>query len=213
MFNTLNFVWWNAVLVFVLEFIVVAMLISPSFTAKQLDIEFGYIQETMGEETMLQVKERARHWYKTAFIETGVYSGTFELVMPSNRERAASGGMTIGRDEVFPIVERQLKSMWLGILQITVRIVHLLVWMPFILMLAWPFIVDGVYQRKIAFMSFQHASAVRNRWSLRGAYLVLFVCCLVLLSPFAIPALFFPAMGLVTAMSIGVAIGNMQKRM
>lgn len=213
MFNTLNFVWWNAVLVFVLEFILVAALISPTFTAKQLEIEMGYIAETMGMDTMNEVRADAMSIYQKMFIDTGIYEGSFHLLIPTNQEKKASGAMRIGEFEIFPHVERQLKSLWLGVLQVVVRTVHMTIWLPFILMLSWPFIVDGIYQRKIRFMGFSHASSVRNRWALRAIYLMLFIGALIMLSPFAVPALLFPAIGMVSALAAGFSISNMQKRM
>lgn len=213
MFNSFSLVWWNIVGVFVLEILVIGMLISPSFTTAQLNKEFEYIRASMGDDAAAMVKEESHKYYKKLFIDTGIYQSTFQLVLPSKAQKERSVGMEkLGEDTIFPLVKEKLQSMWLSILQLTVRFFHTLIWLPAILLIIVPFFLDGLYQRKIRIASFQHASALRHRVGFRIIFTVAFLVTVILLSPFAIHPFAYPIMGAVVAWALSYAMANMMKR-
>lgn len=205
--------FWNIIGVFILQFVVVCLLIPQEFVEGEISKELRDISQKLGSETATEIRDDTNYYFNAIFINTGFYSHVHKMLIPSESQRERSRGMEdIGKD-IFPFVESRLKSLWVSITQAIMRFFHFVAWLPFLLILIVPAILDGIYQRKIRITTFRHVSAVRHRFGLRGIWLTVLVMFIISLLPISLPTLLFPFIGAALAIMINASITFTQKRL
>lgn len=203
-----------AVMLLIIEVVLVAAVIPRSYTESQIAKEISLVSGMMGERHALIMQERARGWFNTAFIDSGVYDATFDFFIPNEQARRKSKGMEdLGRDNIFPYVEKTLISMWTGILQSTLRVSHYILWWPFFVLAVLPSVGDAYYQRKIKQTTFRHSSPFRYRYAVNSLTLVLTLFAMSIFLPVAIPPLTVPIGFAVIGISASFIASNLQKKM
>lgn len=213
MTDILKFTFWNAIGVFLLEFLLICLLIPETFVKAQMREEVMDIADKLGIETAEHVRTTTTDIFDTMFVKTGIYTTVHRMVIPTEAERQRSVGMEDLGKGIFPIVEDRLQAMWYSVTQVILRVVHLMVWLPFLLLIIIPAILDGVYQRKIRISTFRHVSALRHRLGFQGVVVIIFALFILAMMPFAIPTLLYPAVGVAVAFLFNMSITFTQKRL
>ncbi len=213
MHNVLTYTFWNAIGIFILEFLLICLLIPESFVKAQIKYEVMDIADKLGAATAQEVRQDTTKIFDSIVVDTGIYTTLHRMVIPSRAEQQRSKGMeSLGKD-IFPFVQSRLEAMWYSVSQAIMRLVHFLVWLPFLLLLIIPAMLDGVFQRRIRITTFRHVSALRHRMGFRGIVVIIFGLFIIALMPFGIPTLVFPVIGAAIAFLINMSITFTQKRL
>ena len=171
------------------------------------------ITDKLGRPTAEEVRTQTTEIFDSLFVKTGIYTTVHRMVIPTEAERMRSVGMEDMGKGIFPFVEQRLEAMWYSVTQVILRVMHLWVWLPFLLLIIIPAILDGVYQRKIRISTFRHVSALRHRAGFQGVVIIIFGLFMLAMLPFAIPTLLFPVIGVAIAFLINMSITFTQKRL
>jgi len=213
MTDILKFTFWNALGVFLLEFILICLLIPESFVKTQMREEVMDIADKLGQPTAEEVRTKTTDTFDKLFVRSGVYTTIHRMVIPTEAERMRSVGMEDLGQGIFPYVEERLEAMWYSVTQVIMRVFHFMIWLPFLLLIIVPAILDGIYQRKIRISTFRHVSALRHRAGFQGVVTIVFGLFILAMMPFSIPTLLFPVVGVAIAFMVNMSITFTQKRL
>jgi hypothetical protein len=213
MTDILKFTFWNALGVFLLEFILICLLIPESFVKTQMREEVMDIADKLGQPTAEEVRTKTTDTFDKLFVRSGVYTTIHRMVIPTEAERMRSVGMEDLGQGIFPYVEERLEAMWYSVTQVIMRVFHFMIWLPFLLLIIVPAILDGIYQRKIRISTFRHVSALRHRAGFQGVVTIIFGLFILAMMPFSIPTLLFPVVGVAIAFMVNMSITFTQKRL
>ncbi|WP_304526730.1 DUF4400 domain-containing protein [Halomonas sp. I5-271120] len=167
----------------------------------------------LGESTQLALTSDAERMFNSLMMDTGVYQAVHQFFIPTEEERLASGAMKdLGRSEVFPYAESRVQALAMIVFQVMIRISEIMLWMPYLLVLAVPAIYDGYCQWHINRSSYQYSSPLMHRYGMRGMGLVLLASLMISIVPLPIPPVVVPVAGFCMIAFLGITIKNIQKR-
>lgn len=208
----MNKPWFVVVILLLLEATVILLLIPGDWTKKQIKIEQRYVEQTLGEETREWVKKRANSWYNYAILDSGFYEGALNTLIPTETEKKRSRGMEKMGQDWFAWVEGRLNAFMNAAYQFFSRLALLLAWLPYMLILAIPASYDGLMTWKIKRTNFDYSSPVMHRYAVRGASYLVFGLLAAFMAPIALNPVIIPVALMGTIVLIGLAMGNVQKR-
>ena len=103
-----------SLLIWFIEFIVVAAMISESWSYQVIDKEREMAVQFLGENTAQQIQRETDATYDSLFVQTGIVATVYKYFIPTEETRRRSGSLAdLGRDNVFPIIEERLNA-WIG---------------------------------------------------------------------------------------------------
>jgi len=203
-----------SVLIWVIEALVVAAMISVSWSHRIGELEEKWMISYIGQEQTEIIQAKAQALYSGAFLETGVMENSYYFFIPSEEERSRSLGFEdFGRKDIFPFIRSRLDVIWMSVYQICQRIFMIGIWAPYALILLVPFITDGMVNRKIKQYGFDYSSPFLHRYSVWVFGLVCYISFLALFAPIPIPISIMPFACMLMAVSLGVFASNVQKRL
>ena len=157
-----------------------ALLIPEEYVLKMIDDERQANYAFLGYEAARNTEGRAERWFDALFVKTGVMDASYRATTTPEKE----GLRDLDRlneilDQGLQWAETRLRVLWAAAFQFMVRISVAVMWLPFIVLILIPFIVDSLVSRKIKAASFAitspHLQALGSRslfWLAIG-YLVL----------------------------------------
>jgi len=203
----------GAVLLYLLEFILIAALFTEHWALAVQHREEGWMRAWLGPTATRELIARTERWYGAAFIESGAMRVTYEWMIPSKEERAKSGAFAgVGETTLYPFLKRRLDSVWRSIYQATERISEVVAWAPLLAVVIVGFIAEGVFGRGVKQASFDYASPLRHRIGVVVLVVLTVLCLFGLVLPFPVHPLLIPAAGLLYAVLARMVIANTQKR-
>lgn len=204
--------WFVALMIIVLEIIIVAVLVPGDFTGRSIQTEQEMIEKSLGADTLSWVRERSGGWFQTTMIDSGVKSGIYNHLIPTEEQKARSVGLEKFGEGWFNLVANRIDSLMLVVQQSYMRLALLSIWAPYMLLLLIPAIYDGMQTWRIKVTNFDYASPVLHRYSVRLLGLSLASIVILFLSPLPVPPSATPVILMVMCVAIGLVIGNYQKR-
>lgn len=167
----------------------------------------------LGEEAQLQLTSQAESMFKSVMVDTGFYRAIHEFFIPTEEQRLASRGLeNLGRDDVFPYAEARVQAFALIIFQVMIRVSEILLWLPYLVILAIPAVYDGYNQWHINRSSYNYSSPLMHRYGVRGMGLVLLGSLMISIVPLPIPPIVVPVAGFCMIAFLGITIKYLQKR-
>ncbi len=167
----------------------------------------------LGEAAQLQLTSKAESMFKSVMVDTGAYRAIHEFFIPTEEQRIASRGLeNLGKDNVFPYAEARVKAFALIIFQVLIRISEILLWLPYLVILAIPAVYDGYNQWHINRSSYNYSSPLMHRYGVRGMGLVLLGSLMISIIPLPIPPIVVPVAGFCMIAFLGITIKYLQKR-
>ena len=203
---------WLLVWVIALESIIITVLLPGNWTASVIEQESELLEIRLGPEESRWVHEKARSWYNSSLIETGVYSAAYNHLMPSIEERRKSVGMKDMGSNWFEWVGGRLQSTANAYYHILSRFALLLPWAPYFIILLAPAIYDGIASWKIKRTNFAYTSPLLHQYSTNSIIYVLIGLVALFLAPIVLDPTIIPASIMVICVMAGLMIGNLQKR-
>jgi len=205
--------FWLMIWVIAIESIIITVLLPGDWTANVIQQESKLLEIRLGPEEARWVHERARDWYNSSLIETGIYQATYNHLLPTLTEKQNSVGMEDFGSPWFNWVESRLQSMANAYYHILARFALLLIWVPYFLILLIPAIYDGFTTWRIKRTNFEYSSPLLHQYSTNTIIYVLIGLVAIFLAPIVLDPTVIPAAIMLMCVMSGLMIGNFQKRM
>lgn len=203
---------WLVLWALVLELLVILVLIPGDWTDKAIEKEKELVAKSLGSKSQVWMQGKADAWYQSAIIDSGVYENTHFLLIPTKKEKERSRGMERMGQLWFEWVESRIDAIGSAIYQFFTRTALLLIWAPYILILFFPSLYDGIMTRRIKTTNFDYPSPILHRYSLRLIFYIGIGLMIAFFAPIAIDPLIIPVALITVSALIGVNVGNFQKR-
>ncbi len=204
--------FWMVILLFVIELGVVLLLVPRDWTQQAIIKEEGYVERTLGQQSRDWIQGRANNWYQKSMVDSGAYEAMYQHLIPSQQQKANSRGAQDLGVLFFKWWEGRLEALSLVIYQLFTRLALILLWLPYMTILFVPALFDGYMTLKIKRTNFAYASPVIHRYSVRGIRTLGIAMLIAFFLPIALDPIFIPVMLMAGCVFIGLAAGNLQKR-
>ncbi|MFC1336960.1 MAG: DUF4400 domain-containing protein [gamma proteobacterium symbiont of Clathrolucina costata] len=204
---------WLAIWIVAIEAIIVTVLIPGDWTARVIEQESELLEMRLGAEEHRWVHDRARSWFNSTLMESGVYQTALNHIVPTEEEKARSKGMEEMGGVWFSWAEGRLQAMANAYYHILARLALLLTWAPYFLILLIPAVFDGITTWRIKRTNYDYSSPLLHQYSTLGiAYVVIGMVAL-FLAPIVLDPTLIPAAMMIVCVMAGLMVGNLQKRM
>lgn len=199
--------WWGLVLL-IIQIIAVLILVPSTQMESVYYGEQKQIIETFGAKAGNGIHERSSEWYDFLFEDSGVNFQTRRLFIPRSYDEGweVSGAEEIGHNEVFPYIAERGRALSIFCQLVVQRISQISVWLPFVLMLFIPTLIDGYFVWKKKKYSYSYSSPWISKWAVKIVQIFLIIALIALLLPFTINAYIFPTLGMFLAPIVAMSI-------
>lgn len=204
--------FWPVIWVIAFEIVVVLLLVPGEFTQRAISKEADYIERSLGVQSLRWVTGTADRWYDRWIVRSGAYEAIHNHLIPTDKERERSRGLQKAGSSWFKWVQGRIDALANVAYQLCMRLALLLLWAPYMLLLLFPAAYDGKMTRMIRRTNFSYASPVLHRYSVRGLVFVFGALLTLFILPIAIDPMVIPIALMCACVLMGVAIGNLQKR-
>jgi len=188
------------------------VLFGKNYVLNQMERERHLTANVLGSAAEQSIYSQAYVIYDALFKKTGVMKASFNLIAPTDAQRARSGGLENFGEAYFSHSVKRLTVFWNSLFQATYRAVLMFHWLPYMLPLFLPAIIDGLMTREIKKHNYGYASAVRYHMGIHFLITVFLIVPIYLLMPFAITPLAIPAIGFLQAIILMFTAANLQKQ-
>ncbi len=178
---------------FFIEIIAIAILVPSSWTENTIRSESQWIRARMGRESAVWIETTAARWYNRVVVETGFLNAAYRHLLPSEAEKKRSRGLEhLGEKVYFPYIEARLNVFFYTVYQLFARLALLIAWLPFLLIVAVPAVMDGMLSRRIRRLTFAYNSPLVHGCAAAAVMYAAVLLFLSLFAPVAVPPEFFP---------------------
>jgi hypothetical protein len=203
---------WLVAWLLVIEVLVILLLVPGDWTDKTIRRESELVEQNLGYEARQWISDTAGDWYKTSVLDSGFYAAMYHTLIPTEEERRKSKGMENMGQAWFVWVEGRIEAFTNVIYQFYTRLALLSSWAPYLLILFIPAVYDGLMSWKIKRTNFDYASPVVHRYSIRGTFFLSMGLFITFFAPIALNPIVIPAVMMCCCVLLGLAFGNLQKR-
>ncbi len=203
---------WVAIWIIAIEAIVVTVLVPGDWTARVIEQESELLERRLGPTEHRWVHDRARDWFNSSLIDSGIYQTVLNHIIPTKEEKARSKGMENMGKGWFTWAESRLQAMANAYYHILSRMALLATWAPYFLILLVPAIYDGISTWRIKRTNFAYASPALHQYSTKGIGLIVITLVALFLAPIVLDPTLIPAAMMIACVMAGLMIGNFQKR-
>ncbi len=177
----------------------------PAHSIRQaIQKEWHALGRALGPQARKDILRNAESLFRMLYTDSGLLAGSYRIAEQGRRRRT-------GRhrpDEYRGLLRLRLDSFWANQYQLSIRLSQLLYWLPCLLALLVPSIVDGLVRRKIRSFNFRYHSAERFKLGLRLLGILLVALVLSLLFPWSVSPYWIPAAGMLLALCLMFVIAN-----
>ncbi|RYY74445.1 MAG: DUF4400 domain-containing protein [Gammaproteobacteria bacterium] len=202
---------WVIIWVLLIEAVIVLVLIPGNWMDTVIDRESKLIEGRMGQSESEWIKSRAHDIYKRNLIDNGFYKAAHDHLIPPSERKQAKGWENFGAG-YFTWIDGRMRALAKIFYHFSQRFVVMRMWLPFLLILLIPAIIDGICSWKVKREGFAYSSSILHRWSYAATGWVVVIQIAVFLMPYPIDPLVMPFQGVFMCIFIGIFLGNMQKR-
>lgn len=159
--------------------------------------------------------DRATDYFSKFFVETGIQAESFYVFIPKESASADSTAVQLERDAeatVIPWFESRLRTTWVTVYLLMMRLSVALLWLPLVLLTFTPFLIDAMVSRKIKMTSFQITSPHMQGIASRAIPLSILGYLLALMLPLYISPLWVPFLLILTSALSWVVVAHFVKR-
>ncbi|MBU2952232.1 DUF4400 domain-containing protein [Marinobacter sp. F3R08] len=196
-------------LLIALEVLFIAALLPGKWSETAMQKEAQMIESISGREHRDQVLSNATSWYTKSLVDTGVWQAMFNMLIPEDKLREKS---VIKADGWFNVVDDRLTAVQQSVYLIFVRVSLLFTWLPYVPLLLLPALWDGLMTWNIKKTNFDYSSPILHRYAIRGAAAIAVVTMVMFMMPLPVAPIYIPIALMFTVVAVGIAAGNLQKR-
>lgn len=174
--------------------------------------EQSAVVDMIGDDAAARIRARGADWYEKVFVDTGVVENVFGMYVITDEQRQSERIIrSRATDLFFAWWEDRVRMMFTVFYQASVRLAYAAYWLPFGLIVALPWLIDGAVQRKIKQTNFDYSSPVRHRYSLYLVEVVVVSIFFLMFAPMPLPAWYVPGVYVLCAVATGFIAANTQK--
>lgn len=196
------------VIAFFFMFIAVPIVATPSGVWANVKTELEMLQSAMGSETAGRIASTATGVYNILFVESGAIPQIKRARVTSQEEKQSEevfGNLSVG----MAVLSRNYIDTFSALTYVlTIRLLILLTWAPFVLPFFAGAVCEGVARRKIKYDTFGQYGAVFYASAMHASVLIGVLPLIYLVSPFPITPFFVPFWAVCAALPIITAIAN-----
>lgn len=183
---------WAVWILFV-EILLVAVLVPSTWTENAIRTENQWVRDRMGSDSAAWIERTATRWYTATVVDSGFLEAAYRHMIPSEEEKRRSRGLEgLGERTVFPYIEARLKVFFYTVYQLFARFAVLLAWLPFLLIVAAPAVIDGILSWRARRLTFAYNSPLVHRYATVTIGYGFLILLIALFAPIALPPEFFP---------------------
>lgn len=199
---------------FLLQMLFVLVIVPNDIIKQTVENEIDRSGVFVGPETTNWITRKARQIYHRSMVSSGletVIEGHL-LTTEAQRQREAQAlGVHGVGDRWYDFVNSRIQVLYLIIFLIFFRVIAFAAWWPYLTIWIFASCCDGVLERKARKDSWRHASHVLHGMVIGGLKVAAFIILIILLSPFTINPIVYPAIGVVLGIMMSISISHMQK--
>lgn len=202
-----------ALMCILLTGILTTLLIPERYVLKMIDEERQSNYAFLGYDAARNTEGRAEQWFNTLFVKTGMMDASYRVTTTPEKE----GHPDLDRvnellDKGLAWTETRVRVIWAAAFQFMVRISVAVMWLPFILLILVPFIVDSLVSRKIKAASFAITSPHLQALGSRSLLWLMLGYLLLQMLPLKLHPVWTPAFIGVASGAIWLSISHFAKR-
>ncbi len=161
-------------------------------------------------------EDRAMQWYTAVFIKTGVTQFTFDVVEPGRHKPATDGQPGSKADQASSRLtawwQQRMRVLWSIAFQFLVRLSNLMIWIPLLMLIMLPSVVDAFVVRKIKGTNFSLASPHMQLLGTKAMVALVVVYLLLQMAPVVLHPAWAPIAMALFAMATWIGITFFAKR-
>jgi hypothetical protein len=187
-----------------------ALFASEAYVSSMLERERHLMYSVMGQGPAGSAESRASTWYRKAVLDTGIAAASLRLVTPGEGGDTESAG---AKALAGPLgyVEGRVRTMWLLLYQLLVRLSVTLSWWPYLMLIFLPVLIDALTQRRIASTNFSTPSPTMHMFAKGLLWLFLIGSVCILFAPIPLPPILTPAMAMMGAAAMWISMTQFAK--
>lgn len=203
---------WSVWILFV-EFLLIAVLVPSTWTENAIRTENGWVKSRMGHDSAEWIERKSTVWYTALVVDSGFLDAAYRHMLPSEEEKRRSKGLErLGEQVVFPYIEARLKVFFYTMYQLFARLALLVTWLPFLMIVAVPAIIDGMLLWRIRRLTFAYNSPLVHGYATVTVGYGFLILLIALFAPIALPPEFFPFVLSTMALASAVMAAHAPKR-
>jgi hypothetical protein len=205
----------RAAILLAMEFILISLFVPRPWADHVQAAELAGLQEHLGPTTSAEILLTAEDWYRALLVDPGVVGMSYNLVTLSPDDIAQARASGLGPLTQFALwdwMAGRLDVLWWMIRHAFQRLVLLLAWWPFLLLVAVFAAADGWLRRRIRQSGFTYASPLKHHYAVRGLFWLGILGLFGLFLPVPWSPWLIPVLGALLAALVAVLVANTQKR-
>lgn len=202
------FVLWT----FAFEVVLATLIVPKTWLVSSIETDVSIYQSFIGKNTSSVVLKDAENWVSEYWLDSGAKDYVKSAFIPSRAEVQRSKGLEKFGDKWFMYIGERIELMALIFYMVALRISYIVMWLPFVLIIFIPSVIEGWLQRKIKQTNFEYSSPTWHRYGVRGLVAIGLVALGTIIMPLSLSPLIIPLMMLATALMVGTIFSHMQKR-
>lgn len=199
----------------VLHVLLYLLLIPEPWVRGLLHRESSATEQLVGMANSTFASQRATDYFSKFFVETGIQAESFHVFVPKEPAAEDSPALALERDAeatVIPWFESRLRTVWVTIYLLMMRLSVALLWLPLVLLTFTPFLVDAFVARRIKRTSFEISSPHMQGIAARAIPISIVGYLLALMVPLYISPLWVPMLLIMTSALSWVVVAHFVKR-
>ena len=198
------------ILIWVLQILLIGVIVPSNWLVEQVEGERHMTASWLGHETVVEMVENADNKFDVWFQQTRLVERSFALI-PTQAQRDRSIGMEDMGAGIWEYVETRIEIMWVTVYQGLQRMAMISLWMPYLLPMLVPAVVQGICAREIKKVSYGYASPVVYHSAGHMMALLLVLPLFYITSPFGVHPAAVLVWGIALSITLLGMISNVQK--
>lgn len=204
--NGLVLAWLLAGLI-VIEIIGILLFVPASAVSAYNTAERKAVAGEVGVQTEASVANTANTWYRVTLVNTGLVAALNTFIIAEDSPDALNSySFTM-------YIRDRLKAFWRILYALYYRASVIWLWLPYLLPIALPTLIDAFQERRVRQWRFSHVSPMARTAAGRVRTVGIVLLIGALLAPFHIPVLAYPIIFGVLMLANWTWVANLQKRL
>ena len=204
-----------ALLFFILltEICLSGFILPNNFIRKNADLEWQWVNESLGESTNARIDEMAGAMYSTIVIGPELEEKLRAWALPTERARHSKSLINPQkREQIWNYYEERINAIFDTLYWLFRRLALFIIWLPLWIPAILISVRTGLLERDVKKSGFAHTSPIIQYHAFKAIGFAVFVLLASFLLPLALPPMAVPVLYGIVVLLIGVATSNMQKR-
>ncbi|MCO6440234.1 MAG: DUF4400 domain-containing protein [Nitrococcus mobilis] len=190
----------------VIELAVLLLFVPSARVAQYNANERAAVAADLGLSAEARVRANAKTWYRVTLIEPGFVAALNEYLFQAGSPKSVTDYSATN------YVRDRLATFWRSIYAVYYRLALIWLWVPYLLPLILPTLIDAVQARRVRQWRFSYVSPLIRALATKTKWLIATTLGAALLLPLHVPALAYPFLFGVLMLANWVWVANLQKR-